>query len=131
MIENPQRFSGKRVIVTGAAGGVGGKLVEMFRDEGATVVGTDVVAGDGIVATDLRDEQAIESFAAAAVEDAGGGGGEEEDEVGDAEVEDAEVIGVSIAVIDLTAPTPDWAAPMKALRGLVAAASWARAPLML
>src|SRR5215217_5885421 len=72
VIENSQRFSGKRVIVTGAAGGVGSRLVEMFRAEGATVVGTDVVAGDGIVATDLRDEQAIESFAAAAVEDLGG-----------------------------------------------------------
>jgi len=68
----PQRFSGKRVIVTGAAGGVGSKLVEMFRAEGATVVGTDVVAGDDIVATDLRDEQAIESFAGSAIESLGG-----------------------------------------------------------
>lgn len=72
MIENPQRFAGKRVIVTGAAGGVGGKLVEMFEAEGATVVGTDVVAGERIVATDLRDDQAIESFAAAAIDDLGG-----------------------------------------------------------
>src|SRR5689334_20683360 len=70
--ENPQRFTGKRVIVTGAAGGVGSRLAEMFRAEGATVVGTDVVPAGGIIATDLRDELAIESFAAAALDDLGG-----------------------------------------------------------
>ena len=72
MTETSHRFNGKRIIVTGAAGGVGSRLAEMFRAEGATVVGTDVVAGENIVATDLRDEQAIESFAAAAVSDLGG-----------------------------------------------------------
>lgn len=72
MTETLQRFSGKRVIVTGAAGGVGSQLVDMFRAEGATVVGTDVASGDGIVVTDLRDEQAIASFAAAAVDQLGG-----------------------------------------------------------
>jgi NAD(P)-dependent dehydrogenase (short-subunit alcohol dehydrogenase family) len=70
--ENPQRFTGKRVIITGAAGGVGSRLAEMFREEGATVIGTDVVPDNGIVATDLRDEHAIESFAAAALDDLGG-----------------------------------------------------------
>lgn len=72
MTQTPSRFTGKRVIVTGAAGGVGSKLVELFRAEGATVVGTDVVPGDDIVATDLRDESAIEAFAARAVADLGG-----------------------------------------------------------
>ena len=43
---------------------------------------------------------------AAAVEDAGGGGGGVVD-VGDAEVEDGEFVGVCIAVADLTAPMPD------------------------
>lgn len=66
------RFAGKRVIVTGAAGGVGGTLVEAFRREGASVVGTDAVGRDGIVVTDLRDEAAIEAFAADAVRDLGG-----------------------------------------------------------
>jgi NAD(P)-dependent dehydrogenase (short-subunit alcohol dehydrogenase family) len=72
MTETSPRFTGKRVIVTGAAGGVGSQLVDMFRAEGASVVGTDVVAKDGVVATDLRDEQAIESFAAATVAELGG-----------------------------------------------------------
>jgi meso-butanediol dehydrogenase/(S,S)-butanediol dehydrogenase/diacetyl reductase len=70
--ENLQRFAGKRIIVTGAAGGVGHALVESFRAEGAEVVATDVVAGDQIVALDLRDERAIEAFASAAVDDLGG-----------------------------------------------------------
>ena len=72
MNENSERFAGKRVIVTGAAGGVGRRLAELFRAEGATVVGTDVVPDEGIIATDLRDEQAIEAFAAAAIDDLGG-----------------------------------------------------------
>ena len=72
VVETSKRFVNSRIIVTGAAGGVGRTLVEMFRAEGATVVGTDVVAGDGIHSTDLRDEDAITSFAAAAVEELGG-----------------------------------------------------------
>lgn len=67
-----QRFVGKRVIITGAAGGVGSALAELFRAEGARVVGTDVASGDGVVAADLRDEAAIESFAAGAIEELGG-----------------------------------------------------------
>jgi NAD(P)-dependent dehydrogenase (short-subunit alcohol dehydrogenase family) len=40
-----QRLSGKVAIVTGAASGIGRATVELFRDEGATVIGADV--GDG------------------------------------------------------------------------------------
>lgn len=65
-------FTGKRVIVTGASGGVGSTLVGLFRDAGATVIGTDVVPGEGVVACDLRDENAINSFAAQAIADLGG-----------------------------------------------------------
>jgi meso-butanediol dehydrogenase/(S,S)-butanediol dehydrogenase/diacetyl reductase len=70
--ETSQRFSGKRIIVTGAAGGVGSTLAERFRAEGANVIGTDVEIGDRVVAADLLDEHAIESFAAAAIEELGG-----------------------------------------------------------
>jgi len=70
--ENLRRFAGKRVIVTGAAGGVGQTLAELFRAEGANVVGTDVVARGGIVGMDLRDERAIEAFASAAAQELGG-----------------------------------------------------------
>lgn len=72
MTTAPLRFAGKNVIVTGAAGGLGSKLVEMFRAEGATVVGTDVATGTDIRTVDLRDEDAIESFAASALEELGG-----------------------------------------------------------
>ena len=66
------RFAGRRVVVTGAAGGVGRSLVELLRAEGARVVATDVVPGEGIVATDLSDEQQIEGFVATALEELGG-----------------------------------------------------------
>lgn len=66
------RFAGKRTIITGAAGGVGATLAERFRREGATVIGTDVIAGEDIVTVDLRDEEALASFAAQAVADLGG-----------------------------------------------------------
>ena len=39
------RLAGKIAIVTGAASGIGKATVELFRSEGATVVGADV--GDG------------------------------------------------------------------------------------
>ncbi|WP_371260432.1 SDR family NAD(P)-dependent oxidoreductase, partial [Labrys sp. WJW] len=35
-------FAGKRVLVTGAAGGIGRCVVERFRAEGAKVVGLDL-----------------------------------------------------------------------------------------
>ena len=49
-----QRFTDRRVVVTGAAGGVGKAVAEMFRAEGARVVGTDITAADG--AQRLLDE---------------------------------------------------------------------------
>ena len=39
------RLSGKAAIVTGAASGIGKATVELFRSEGATVVGADVSEG--------------------------------------------------------------------------------------
>jgi NAD(P)-dependent dehydrogenase (short-subunit alcohol dehydrogenase family) len=70
--ERAQRFTGKRVVVTGAAGGLGRTVVELFRAEGATVIGTDVVAGDGIVACDLADDAARDAFVDSALTDLGG-----------------------------------------------------------
>lgn len=67
-----QRFTDKRVVVTGAAGGLGRTLVELFRAEGARVVATDVVAGDGIVACDLADDAARDAFVADALAELGG-----------------------------------------------------------
>jgi len=43
------RLSGKIAVVTGAAMGIGQGVVAMFRDEGATVVATDVLAPSSTV----------------------------------------------------------------------------------
>lgn len=67
-----QRFTGKRVVVTGASGGVGGSLCDLFRTEGATVVGADVVASEGVERLDLSDEASVSSFAASALDRLGG-----------------------------------------------------------
>jgi len=44
-----QRLAGKIAIVTGAASGIGKATVELFRCEGATVVGADVSEGADVV----------------------------------------------------------------------------------
>jgi NAD(P)-dependent dehydrogenase (short-subunit alcohol dehydrogenase family) len=44
------RLSGKVAIVTGAASGIGKAAVELFRSEGATVVGADVSDGADVLA---------------------------------------------------------------------------------
>lgn len=59
MSARAQRFVGKRVLVTGAAGGVGKQTCELFRAEGAQVIGVDVVPGDGIVEGNLADPTSI------------------------------------------------------------------------
>lgn len=69
---HPRRFAGKRVVVTGAAGGVGAELAALIRADGARVVATDVAPGDGIVACDLADDAAREDFVADALRDLGG-----------------------------------------------------------
>jgi meso-butanediol dehydrogenase/(S,S)-butanediol dehydrogenase/diacetyl reductase len=51
------RFLGKRVLVTGAASGVGKATAALFLSEGAEVVALDRTAGDGIIQIDLTDSQ--------------------------------------------------------------------------
>lgn len=51
-----QRLSGKVAIVTGAASGIGKAAVELFRSEGATVVGADVNEGADVVADTGRED---------------------------------------------------------------------------
>ncbi|HWJ83283.1 MAG TPA: SDR family oxidoreductase [Nocardioides sp.] len=67
-----QRFTDRRVVVTGAAGGVGKVVAELFRAEGARVVATDVAPGDGVVPCDLADDAARDAFVAEALAELGG-----------------------------------------------------------
>jgi NAD(P)-dependent dehydrogenase (short-subunit alcohol dehydrogenase family) len=41
------RLAGKVALVTGAAGGIGAAIVNLFRTEGATVIATDLAGPDG------------------------------------------------------------------------------------
>lgn len=67
-----QRFTDRRVVVTGASGGVGRQLCELFRAEGARVVGVDVVPGDGILPGDLADAASISSVVERSLAELGG-----------------------------------------------------------
>lgn len=67
-----RRFEGKRVLVTGAAGGVGRSTVELLEGEGANVVGLDLQAGAGVIACDVSDHDSVTAAVAAAVEQLGG-----------------------------------------------------------
>ncbi len=57
------RLDGKVCVITGAAGGIGAASAELFRAEGATVVGADLHDGFGGVdlalACDVADEDAV------------------------------------------------------------------------
>lgn len=53
------RLKGKIAVVTGAANGIGEGCAARFRDEGATVIGIDRAAGEGIVGADLLAEAAV------------------------------------------------------------------------
>lgn len=63
----------RRVIVTGAASGIGAETVRQLRARGAAVVGLDLQAGDGeMLACDVRDQAAVITAVDAAIERLGG-----------------------------------------------------------
>ncbi|MFL6155038.1 MAG: SDR family NAD(P)-dependent oxidoreductase [Marmoricola sp.] len=70
--DRAQRFTDRRVVVTGASGGVGRQACELFRAEGARVVGVDVVPGDGILEGDLSDAASITSVVERSLAELGG-----------------------------------------------------------
>ncbi|WP_322937324.1 SDR family NAD(P)-dependent oxidoreductase [Nocardioides bizhenqiangii] len=70
--DRARRFTDKRVLVTGAAGGLGAEVARLFRVEGARVVGVDVVPSEGVAVGDLTDPEAIRQMADATLTELGG-----------------------------------------------------------
>ena len=66
------RLSGKVAIVTGAASGIGKAAAELFRNEGAEVVGSDIAAGDNLFAADAGSEADVKRLIEHAVSKHGG-----------------------------------------------------------
>jgi NAD(P)-dependent dehydrogenase (short-subunit alcohol dehydrogenase family) len=64
----------KRVIVTGAASGIGAAATEMLRSRGARVVGLDLNADPArdILECDVRDQQSVDRAVAQAIDRLGG-----------------------------------------------------------
>lgn len=69
-----QGLSGKRALVTGAAGGIGAAIVARLQREGAKVCGTDRIdcAGDVSITGDLTDAGFVDSLASEARSKLGG-----------------------------------------------------------
>jgi len=62
-----------RVIVTGAAGGIGGAAADSLRANGARVVGLDLEGdGEDMLACDVRDQASVNAAVTAAVQRLGG-----------------------------------------------------------
>jgi NAD(P)-dependent dehydrogenase (short-subunit alcohol dehydrogenase family) len=62
-----------RVIITGAASGIGAEAAAQMRDRGAQVVGLDINASGDIVACDVRDQESVEAAVREAIARLGGG----------------------------------------------------------
>lgn len=61
-----------RVLITGAAGGIGAATAAALRARGARVVGLDIAAGDGLRPCDVRDQSSVDGAVGAALAELGG-----------------------------------------------------------
>jgi NAD(P)-dependent dehydrogenase (short-subunit alcohol dehydrogenase family) len=61
-----------RVLVTGAAGGIGGAAVAALETRGAQVLGLDLEAGEDVLACDVRDQTSVDAAVGAALDRLGG-----------------------------------------------------------
>ena len=55
-------LAGAVAVVTGAASGIGAALCTRFAAEGATVIGADLRAGDGVRTCDVTDAAAVDAL---------------------------------------------------------------------
>jgi NAD(P)-dependent dehydrogenase (short-subunit alcohol dehydrogenase family) len=63
----------KRVLITGAASGIGAATMAELRSRGAEVVGLDLNASaDGLIACDVRDQASVDAAVREAIERLGG-----------------------------------------------------------
>jgi NAD(P)-dependent dehydrogenase (short-subunit alcohol dehydrogenase family) len=63
----------KRVLITGAAGGIGAAASEQMRRRGARVIGLDLHGdGEDVLACDVRDQASVDTAVAEAIERLGG-----------------------------------------------------------
>ncbi|HST69105.1 MAG TPA: SDR family oxidoreductase [Solirubrobacterales bacterium] len=62
----------QRVIITGAASGIGEATAKALRERGAAVVGLDLKAGDEVIACDVTDQASVDKAVAEAVKRLGG-----------------------------------------------------------
>jgi NAD(P)-dependent dehydrogenase (short-subunit alcohol dehydrogenase family) len=63
---------GKRVIITGAASGIGAATAIALRERGAEVVGLDLEASDDLIACDVTDQSSVDCAIAQATKRLGG-----------------------------------------------------------
>ena len=66
------RFTGKRIFVTGAAAGIGEATAQLFRQEGAQVVGVDVAEAEGVAYCDVTNPDSVSAAMDAAIDELGG-----------------------------------------------------------
>ena len=67
-----ESVAGRRVLLTGAAGGIGAATAAELRRRGARVAGLDLVAGPEVLACDVTDCEAVGTAVTAALEQLGG-----------------------------------------------------------
>ena len=61
-----------RVLLTGAAGGIGAATAAELRERGARVIGLDLLAGPDILACDVREQGSVDGAVAEAIGKLGG-----------------------------------------------------------